>query len=375
MQADISAGLNALLRTSSRDIGAELNEERRLRNQESRRAKQEARLQQQEARNQKQFELDQLRQGFALQSDREQARYKSLIQGAVEISPFLDNDDLDGAEDFLTNRIEQLDKLGIDSSDSRRELEDFLDDPEMFKKNVKSAIGYGQQLGIIKTPDASLQGGATGILANRLRQENPDLSLQDALFQIKGGLNKGLTVGQDGKITNIEGFNQARASTAKAEKEGGLQAELALKPKIAKEQEAAKISAKNLLEAKKELIVIDANMPKLEKLVGELAVLAEKATFSAGGVLMNTGARLSGNSTKGGVARAEYIAKADNEVLPLMRVMFGAAFTENEGKRVTKLLGDPNATPAEKQAQLEAFIEGKKAELEVQRRIYKRLSE
>jgi dephospho-CoA kinase len=64
------------------------------------------------------------------------------------------------------------------------------------------------------------------------------------------------------------------------------------------------------------------------------------------------------------VARARYIAVVDNQVLPLLRDTFGAAFTQKEGETLRNTLGDPNKSPAEKKAVLRSFIEQKRRDLE-----------
>ena len=45
-----------------------------------------------------------------------------------------------------------------------------------------------------------------------------------------------------------------------------------------------------------------------------------------------------------------------NQVLPKLRQMLGPAFTAEEGKRVLDLYGDPNSTPAERSAALNALL-------------------
>ena len=75
-----------------------------------------------------------------------------------------------------------------------------------------------------------------------------------------------------------------------------------------------------------------------------------------------------GMSTAGAVARAEYIATVANEILPLLRQTFGAAFTAAEGESLKATLGDPNSSPAEKDAQLKAFIAAKERQIRSKQR-------
>lgn len=106
-------------------------------------------------------------------------------------------------------------------------------------------------------------------------------------------------------------------------------------------------------------------MPGLMKNVEELGVLADKATYTSTGQFINWAAKETGfGATEGAKARTEYIAKIDNQILPLLRDTFGAAFTVAEGDRLRDTLGDPNKTPEEKKLVLNAFIEQKKRDAE-----------
>lgn len=108
-----------------------------------------------------------------------------------------------------------------------------------------------------------------------------------------------------------------------------------------------------------------SKMPGLQTVVGELSELAKTATYTQTGQLIDTIARETGAVPgEAAVARTKYIAMVDNQVLPLLRDTFGAAFTVKEGETLRATLGDPNKAPAEKQAILEAFIEQKVRDLE-----------
>jgi hypothetical protein len=61
-----------------------------------------------------------------------------------------------------------------------------------------------------------------------------------------------------------------------------------------------------------------------------------------------------------------------NNVLPLLRQTFGAAFTAAEGDSLLATFGDPNMAPTEKEAVLDALIESKTADLETKYRLVMR---
>lgn len=104
-----------------------------------------------------------------------------------------------------------------------------------------------------------------------------------------------------------------------------------------------------------------ANMPSLETTVSRLAQLSDTATYTLAGQAADIARRELGLSPgQGALSRREYMAVVDNQILPLLRQTFGAQFTVEEGKSLRATLGDPDATPAEKKAVLDAFITQKR---------------
>lgn len=107
-----------------------------------------------------------------------------------------------------------------------------------------------------------------------------------------------------------------------------------------------------------------SKMPGLEQVVATLDELATKATYTVAGQLLDSGMRQAGMEPReAAIARAEYTAIVDNQILPLLRDTFGAQFTQKEGETLRATLGDPNKSPAEKQALLKAFIEQKRRDI------------
>jgi hypothetical protein len=113
---------------------------------------------------------------------------------------------------------------------------------------------------------------------------------------------------------------------------------------------------------------MSSKMPGLKAVVADLDKVAEKATYTSLGQARDFVNRELGREPgEGALARTEYIAKVDNQILPLLRDTFGAAFTVKEGETLRATLGDPNKSPKEKQIVLKAFIEQKMRDVEALR--------
>jgi hypothetical protein len=122
-------------------------------------------------------------------------------------------------------------------------------------------------------------------------------------------------------------------------------------------------------EARGELASQTSKMPGLEKVVSHLDTLSEKATYTIAGQAVDYAKRqLNMEPREASVARVEYEAVVNNQILPLLRDTFGAQFTEREGATLRATLGDPNKSPKEKQAVLRSFIEQKQRDIEALQR-------
>lgn len=114
---------------------------------------------------------------------------------------------------------------------------------------------------------------------------------------------------------------------------------------------------------------VSSKMPGLEAVVTQLDDLADKATYTLSGQVYNAGRRQLGmDPSEGQLARTEYISTVDNQILPLLRDTFGAAFTQKEGDTLRATLGDPDKSPKEKQIILKSFIEQKRRDVEAMAR-------
>ena len=134
-------------------------------------------------------------------------------------------------------------------------------------------------------------------------------------------------------------------------------------------EESGKVVGKDLGETEVDLKTRLARMPQLEDTAKRLSALGKLATYTMTGRARDTLVREVGfDVPDSAVARTEYISMVDNEILPLLRETFGAQFTEREGQSLKVTLGDPNKSPAEKDAVLRSFIRTKKETINTQAR-------
>ena len=166
-----------------------------------------------------------------------------------------------------------------------------------------------------------------------------------------------------------EATEELAAAKAFGRKAGELKAKLKLEPDVVTAIKIAEIVAAEKGEALASLNRKLAQFPNLELVVERLSVLGKTATFTkldrAKEAVLREAKLPVG---QGAVDRAAYIAIISNEILPLLRDTFGAAFTEREGDTLKATLGDPDLSPDERDVVLKAFISTKASQIEVQRR-------
>ena len=123
-------------------------------------------------------------------------------------------------------------------------------------------------------------------------------------------------------------------------------------------------TGKKVVQEGSELGEMQRNIQGLRVTIDQLSALSDVATYTSLGQVGNEIRKQLGlDPSEGAVARTEYIAVVDNQILPLLKQTFGAAFTVAESDTLRATLGDPNKTPAEKKVVLNAFIAQKERDL------------
>lgn len=164
-----------------------------------------------------------------------------------------------------------------------------------------------------------------------------------------------------GKIVGFDAFGQPVTEMTKTL---SPEAEPATKRAQAEQTEIGKAEGAEAGAAKASLSAAEASLPRLETAVSELKNLGQKATYTQAGQAVDVARKELGlDPSEGAVARSAYVAHVKNNILPLLRQTFGAAFTAAEGESLLATMGDPDMHPREKEAVLDAFIKDKKADL------------
>jgi hypothetical protein len=195
-------------------------------------------------------------------------------------------------------------------------------------------------------------------------------------------------LGETGDEETLRLIEQA-GGKAKASEIGSTEGAAAVieqtKENIRKEGEAAievsasKIEsdarAKDLSETNTKLRKAVSTLPALKTVIGDLGKL-EEATFTLGGKAYDTLVKeLGGEPREAALQREEMLATINQQVLPKLRDMLGAAFTEKESEKVLALYGDPNSHPKARKRALGAMLRASEIELQRLRRHKKSFSE
>ena len=159
-----------------------------------------------------------------------------------------------------------------------------------------------------------------------------------------------------------------RALAAAATEKAVLAEQLLSKPGLAQieaDKQRLLIKDKAWADAEVELSDYQSSLPHLKTIASDLSKLGKKATYTLSGQAGDAFRRQTGQEVgEGAIAREAYISKVNNEVLPMLRQTFGAAFTVKEGESLKATLGDPNKSPAEKQTALDSFITAAQGKIE-----------
>ena len=292
-----------------------------------------------------------------------EAQNQNLVSIAAtipELRGFISKGDSLGALAFLQRRKESLVSQGRNPAETDEAIQSVM------SGNLDQ---LGQDLDIVEREVVSRGLGGQGAASVGQREFNSlikqaqgdpdDLVTKAARIKLRLDAPAG-TSAQERIATNSELGDKIikQVAAESGAKEGSkLDAQRKALPKI---KSLVKLAEKEATERGDTITALQrskAALPGLIDSVGQLKELAMIATSTIGGSVFDFAVKQTGfGSTKGATAKAKFIAIVNNQVLPLLKETFGAAFTATEGESLKATMGDPNASPDEKMAQLDAFI-------------------
>jgi hypothetical protein len=324
-------------------------------------------------------------------SGRDLARFDSVANLAIESQPALaraaQSGDITEMENILTTRIanlnaRQLKGEAVDSEDAQIAL-DTLRGPggvQSLLNKSNDIIGAARQRGRLKPV-----GGVQSAEQRSFERNISGLSEADQLKarRVKLRLDPGavgssaLTISGDEDLTKQVADSQAVIKELGSEaveigKGKGIAKSAPLIAKarslITREVKLAEKAAIERGDVLTDLSRAEAALPGLTDVVDKLRDLAPVATSTFGGRVYDSAVKELGfGSTKGATASAKFGAMVNNQVLPLLKPTFGAAFTVPEGDALRATMGDVNASVEEKMATLDAFMEQKLRDIETKK--------
>ena len=303
-----------------------------------------------------------------MQDDRDNRRLRSVAEfSTTDILPNINNPQLLASK--LQQRIVMMDNdPNMDSTESREALAQLQSgDIQGLQRDAQASI----QLFNMRNGQQQQQASAgTREFQNLLNiAQNPNstqLEADSANRQLGNLARVGSSAGERVATNPTLGSQVAeqKGAEAAATEAAKLGSQLKFKPAINKAVKLAEKAATEKGEVLTDLARMQAGLPGIKQAVNELVELSSIATSTLGGRAFDFAVKESGfGSTKGADARAKLIAIVDNQVLPLLRVTFGAAFTAKEGETLKDSLVNPNSSPSQKKEQLSAFIAQKERDI------------
>lgn len=318
-------------------------------------------------------------------------RITSLAQGARAIIPDLQSGNIERVRATLQARGAALDTANIDRSDTDEALSLIDTNPDELLRISQEAVKLGTQLspgkrGVQFGAQQTFKDSKDNLFFGTTKRNPTTGQIESALVPVSGGAAQPV-----GAVQLVSGLGQTaaekavtEATTAGEKEKAKLAEQAAARPGIEADIEAKKLKkqlqfkpqieksvtlARKLADEQGEVLT-DLNrsraaMPGLTIAVNQLKELATVATSTFGGRVFDAAVKETGfGSTKGATARAKFIAIVNNQVLPLLKPTFGGSFSVQEGESLKATMGDPNSSPEEKIAQLDAFIAQKVRDIE-----------
>ena len=348
---------NALMNSQTRDLRAQ---------------------QEQRAQSLAPFQLQQAQQSIdantqTLNQNRDAQRLQNLHVTGQRLKPLIESGDTAGAQKLLLDNISNI-QTRIEAGENLDINESMETLAKLQSGDVQGVLGdINAVAGLVLGSKGQSSGQREFTNLLRIAQDPTATELeQNSAKRALGDLAKVSTsaaerIAVDPNLTAQVAESTAEIAGAKAGATEGekLKQQRKHKPAISA---LVKLAEKEAIERGDTLTALQrskAALPGLTDAVGQLKELSQLATSTFGGKVFDFAVKQTGfGSTTGATSRAKFIAIVNNQVLPLLKETFGAAFTATEGESLKATMGDPDASPEEKMVQLDAFIDQKVRDIE-----------
>jgi len=300
----------------------------------------------------------------------------TIAKVGMGIAPAIKSGDKQAVMSGLVREKFQLQALGEDTTfiDEAIELASQEGGIAALGQEVGNAIQTAQNFGVL--PGVVGKTAGQREFASMLEQAGIEPGSPEAKMAAQMDLGLTAKAGTSTAAERIAGspdtakaIGQTQGIIEGGKEAGKLRSKRKYMPEITAAVKLAEKAATERGDVLNDLDRATAAMPSLVSVVGELKELAPIATSTFSGRLFDGAVKELGfGSTKGADARSKFIGIVRNQVLPLLKPTFGAAFTVQEGEKLEAALADPNASPDQKILQLEAFINQKYRNIETAQR-------
>lgn len=324
------------------------------------------------------FKLQQEQQGVesnqqSLNQNRDAQRLTNLHQTGQRLKPFLDNNDIQGAQQFMLDNISTL-QARIEGGENIDITESMETLAKLQANDVQGVLGDIDAVSNLVLGSRGKSVGQRDFETKvNLVKNDPELTTTAARaaaidLRLEAGASTTLAerLAGDQSLSDSVAKSQADIAAAKARATEGEKLKQQRKhlPEIRAKVKLAEAAATERGEVLTDLSRMEATLPNLVTVTDQLKELALIATSTLGGRVFDVASKEFGfGATKGSTAKAKFIAIINNQVLPLLKPTFGGSFTVTEGDSLKATLGDPNATVEAKLATLSAFIEQKERDI------------
>lgn len=295
-------------------------------------------------------------------SVREQADKDQIMRDGFQWFSALRNDRPDLVVAQAREKAEALENAG-----NNRDAALYGQIAEYAERDPKVAEDFlGQNLAFINPDFAKITRGAPTTGQERLIQQLQEeaiakgkpISTQDALMQLRGFTPERLE------------FEKKKAGLTQSAKS---QADLTYEPQIEKQVQSVRAASKKIEGLDKqintvtgELAEFESKFPSLAENLQEAQSLVNQLPFGVIEEAAQATARAAGIETDSMVAESKFNSILDNQILPLLKQTFGAAFTAEEGRRLRDTI-EGKGGPRAKIETINAFINQKVKDIQAKK--------